>query len=933
MTSLTTSFLNVCSLRRKSREVQEYLSTRGIHLLGVAETWLDSSIADGEVTIPHYQLHRKDRSGQQGGGVAFYCHDSVIARRRPDLEMPDLEVLWLEVGSHKATNTLIGCCYRPPDRPSAYWDAFEHHLDRVFQGQHAATILIGDFNVDFGKRTSPGYLQFNEVLTKFNLSNHVTSPTRVTSRSATTLDLFLATIPIDGVCETVFLDISDHCAVLASVKVSGKDSIRSSVQRRTRRLHRVNWDDFNADLAAKQDTIDFNENLDNIVSSFTSVIMSTLDSHAPLQARRRRDRRPCPWLTAELVSAVRDRNRLHRLWVRDKSNADLRNQHRAARSTARKLDRKLRNAYFTAQCRTSDQRKLWSVMNTVVGRRKHSTVPQASLSDLSTFFGSVVHDPQRPASLSIPSGPLRETCLAEFDPVCIDDVTKCLKAVDSHKATGSDMVPGLVLKECARTLGPPLTRIINSSLQSGKFPTPFKVSHISPLFKSGDPASARNYRPVSLLPIISRIVEAVVKKQLTAYLIDNDLFPETQFAYRKQHSTEDALTLAVSRWQAARADRKFSGVVFVDMSKAFDRVQHERLIAELFSLGISGKALLWFCSYLSSRVQHVRVQDCLSDGVSCSRGVPQGSVLGPLLFVIYTKEIKSVIPREVSHQEFADDIVLDCANSNSSDVCTALSTGINNLADWLEDAGLLLNAQKTQVLFIKPRGAADVQEQVECRGVPLEATESARYLGVIIDSDLSWKHHVDHLARKTAQTVGQLWRHGRSLSLRARRTWYVSMVLSQLSYGSNCFTSSLTVQLLDRIHKMSKSGIRATLQQREFLPTGPMLDMLGISSLPQLLLQKLLVLVYRCLHSLASNLLQQLFSRTAPDQPDEANRVTRGHVTSLLRVPFMRGPAGRRSVQFFCSTLWNALPVAVRTVEDVDTFKLLIRSLELSAAH
>ena len=315
-----------------------------------------------------------------------------------------------------------------------------------------------------------------------------------------------------------------------------------------------------------------------MTGAFTSAIKETLDEHAPLVARRKRGRRICPWLTEELVSAVRHRNRLHHRLMKDQANEVLREQHRLARAFARKLDRKLRNLYFVNQCNTPDQRKLWSAMNAVTGRRKERQIPQVSVEDLGQVFGEIVNDPSRPQNLHPPLGPMPANSLHVFKPVSVADVEKCLKAVDPFKAAGSDSAPGIVLRQCANVLAPPLSCIINSSLQSGVVPTTFKHSHISPLHKAGDRSSARNYRPVSLLPIVSRILGQFVKRQLTEYLYSNELYPMTQFAYRPRHSTEDALVLAVNRWLLAKSERKYTGLVMIDMSKAFDRVQHERLV-------------------------------------------------------------------------------------------------------------------------------------------------------------------------------------------------------------------------------------------------------------------------------------------------------------------------------------------------------------------
>jgi len=444
--------------------------------------------------------------------------------------------MWLDVNI-PGECIRFGCGYRPPNMLQAYWDDFEANVEAACLGTHATTVLVGDFNIDLRPPLASGALSMRNLLTRLGLQNYVTQPTRVTAHSETLIDLFLSSSPIHGVCESVYCDISDHNVVLARLSAAIPRQRNSTPQ------------------------------------SFTDHILSVLDQHAPLVLQRKRPRRPCPWLTEELVACVRSRNHLHRRLMRDRSNELLRQQHRDARSKARRLDRKLRNEYFFTQCSTTDQRKLWKVMNDVTGRKATRHDPQASMGDLSKQFSDVVTDKNRPSILDTPAGPVPEESLTNFQPVSTDDVCKCLQAVNPHKAVGSDHVPGVVLKSCARVLAEPLANIINASLSTGYVPLKFKISYVSPLFKSGDRTEAKNYRPVSLLPIVSRILE-------------QRLLPESQFAYRKHRSTEDAVTLAVNRWLMAKQERKYTGVIMVDMSKAFDRVRHSRPVYSTLELEI-----------------------------------------------------------------------------------------------------------------------------------------------------------------------------------------------------------------------------------------------------------------------------------------------------------------------------------------------------------
>lgn len=932
--NMSVSFVNVCSLVRKVSEVRDFLAHRGIHILGMAETWLKPSVTDGELLIPNYRLYRRDRDTRHGGGVGIYCHDSLRVRRRSDLEHPQLEIIWIDVIMNSET-IVVGCCYRPPHMPVSYWDEFERNVSAACEGRHTSTVLIGDLNVDCGNPTSAGAQQLFSICAMYGLTNYVSSPTRVTAQSATMIDVFLSTSAITGPCETVHLDLSDHHAVLARLPVvidPPNAPPGPGVSRKTRKLHKVNWETFNSDLAQNFSTVP-ERDIPSMVDQFNAAILQVLNRHAPLVSQRKRHRRPCPWLTQELVDAVRKRNRLHQQLMRDKQNETLRQQHRSARKQARQLDRRLRNAYFTSQCATTDQRKLWKIMNAVSGRIKERQSPQVPTDDLSRAFADVVRDDDRPRNLVPPQGPTTEIGFSTFQPVTVDDVRKCLRAVDPHKAMGSDEIPGMVLSMCATVLAVPLAAIVNASLSAGNVPPTFKLSHVSPLFKAGDPTLPKNYRPVSLLPVVSRILEYFVKQQLMNYLNENSLLPESQFAYRRCHSTEDAVVCAVNRWQLAKSDRKYTGVVMVDMSKAFDRVRHVRLINVLFGLGVSGAVLQWFVSYLSDRTQCVRIGDELSNPSMCTRGVPQGSVLGPLLFILYTRDICHIIKQPVLHQEFADDIILDYSNSDPNVVCTKLTNALTCLANWLGDIGLLLNASKTQVMMLPPRGAPATSTPyiVKCNGIVLEITRVAKYLGVIIDSELSWSPHIEHLSRKSAQVTGQLWRHGQSLTLRARRMWYLAMIQSSLLYSSNAFYPGMSKGLVSRVVKLSKAGIRAIFRVRPHTETSPLLIRLRIRPLMQVLCEKLVMFVYRCIHSNCSTLFAEYFTPTLSATDHGDLPVTRGQCSNLLRIPFLPNQSGRRTIQFVASTLWNALPPHIRSERNVAIFKCSVSNIDLPA--
>ena len=246
-----------------------------------------------------------------------------------------------------------------------------------------------------------------------------------------------------------------------------------------------------------------------------------------------------------------------------------------------------------------------------------------------------------------------------------------------------------------------------------------------------------------------------------------NILPQEQFAYRLNHSCKDALCLATDRWNRALDEGLITGAVFCDMSKAFDRVKHQELINKLHYCGVGGTALAWFMNYLEDREQYITIGPNISERKPCMRGVPQGSVFGPMLFSIYTRSIPSVLSEHgVQSQLFADDILFYTSGVDSCSLANTLSTALRGLEGWLTAKGLLLNPSKTQLMYIRSKHCSvKFTTDVSVNGVVLQQVSSAKYLGVIIDEHLTFDMHVANLQRKISRKIGALSRSFRMMDL------------------------------------------------------------------------------------------------------------------------------------------------------------------------
>lgn len=916
--------LNIRSLRHKVHEVADLLSDHNIDVIGITETWCDETVGDGELLIDGYLLHRSDRSGRRGGGVAVYCRASVVHRPRPDLDVCSSESIWIELGAKK--RFLFCCCYRPPHEPVSYWDNLDTMLSQPFVRQRKV-VLVGDLNVDVslgtpGSHHSQHYNQLSTLCQVHALHHTTAGPTRIALRGPpSTLDLILTPADTLADAQVTHVPFTDHSMVTGNVDIGERPVVQEPVW--SRHIRKINIESFRADIADAQLSSDISADANTMWDTWLNTFTQLLDKHAPLRVYVPKKRPTVPWMNSELLSLIGKRNRLHRVYIKQRTQ-DAYDRFKAARAAASYCNRRLKSRYFQDRCQAStNSRSLWRVINTVTGRRRPRQTPACTPEEISNTFAQIVTDLDRPPVLSTPDHNLPfDHRLCQFKEVDEATVEKLLRTVDETKATGSDDVPGILLKSCSDLLAPSLTSVFNKSLTSGVFPDRMKLAHVCPLFKGGDSTIPTNYRPVSLLSVVSKLLERIVHDQLAPYLSKWNILPDAQYAFRQNRSTEDALVLALDRLWSARDAGLHSASVFLDLSKAFDKVQHSSLIELLYSIGITGPALQWFIDYLSRRKQVVVIGSSRSSTRSPSCGVPQGSVLGPILFSLYVKDLPSVLPANVSAIQFADDIMLSSVAEILPDLEKTMSAVVADVSCWLKQKNLILNPKKSQVLVCSPPRFPSSSTSPFCvhsQGTPLPNVQSASYLGLQISADLTWDGHMNKVSSKVSKKIGALRRSKNSLSEQARFKFYSAAVRTDLLYASNAFASSLSSACWNRIIRLQKKGLRAIFGWPPWAHTSGIFSKFKERPIKTTHHRKLAYLVWRRVNGIASDQISELFTIYSPSL-----RTTRGSSSNCVALSLAKTSSGLNRPSFCASLLWNSLPAGARLSKSKDDFFSLL---------
>ncbi|XP_041958625.1 uncharacterized protein LOC121717966 [Alosa sapidissima] len=885
--------LNVRSLNNKALLLHEIILDKTLDFLCLTETWQNPHefITLNQATPSGYSYIQKPRSCGRGGGLAVIHRTDILLKEIP-VTTSSFECLHFTLSG--ATQLQVVLVYRPPKASSCFLQEFSDLLASVCP-MSPATLILGDFNIHVDSSSCSFAVDFFSLLDCFDIKQHVQGPTHAKGH---TLDLVCCVgLSPSHLCCTDPA-VSDHQAILFSVPVSlpKQPTKRSITYRNTKR---VCIPTLANTLAANLAIHPSNRTADGLVEHYNSALALSLDSVAPLTTKLVSYTRLAPWFTPELRRLKSMGRRLVRLHKRSGLTVHLEAYRDHIKCYKEALTQAKTLHYSTLiNSQQKHPKMLFSTINRLLDP---PDAPQPSdAADLCSrfldFFYQKVAIIHRQLQASTPSPPATLPRQDMYHP--------------------SACPPQRRLSTFSLPVSPPFApRWLNASLGSGVVPSSFKLAAVTPtLKKTGlDPDDPNNYRPISNLPFLSKILERAVAAQLQHHMSHHELFEPLQSGFRPHHSTETALIKITNDLLIAADNGLVSILILLDLSAAFDTISHSILLSRLSELiGLTDTALSWFQSYLSNRKQYITLQGSYSTTATVNHGVPQGSVLGPLLFTIYLLPLGQIIRNHgLSFHCYADDTQLYVSTKPSSQLPPIqLNNCLHDIKTWMTNNLLKLNTNKTELMVVAPapllRKVGDLTLVID--GCPTSPSPKVRNLGVIMDSTLSFSFHIQSITKSAFFHLRNISRLRPSLTDSVTETLIHAFVTSRLDY-CNGVLSGLPNKALDRLQYVQNSAARVLTHTKPWQHITPILKKLHWLPIKQRISYKILLLTYKSLHSLAPKYITDLL------HPYTQSRSLRSTSKDLLSTPRTRLKTfGGRAFCAIAPTLWNTLPPPIRSV-------------------
>jgi Reverse transcriptase (RNA-dependent DNA polymerase) len=928
--------------------------------IGVFDALLLSEIntkqVDNSVNLDGYNAYWKPRLNRGGGGLLLFLKDK-FQFKEINIIFNSFECISgiISTGHKESTFNFLGI-YRPPCSSKSI---FINELERyIVNTELHNVIIIGDMNLNLLNNNDHHVHDYEAVLAGNGFYKCINDVTREEFRdnviSVSCIDhIFVrcGLVPLSSAILTC--KVSDHYLIALAIdceKISNllDENMQDRAKSRClnekllcKKLNEIEWDQIST-------TNNVDDLYDAIVVEFDKCY-KTASYDRPISNNKKHPRKQ--WMTKELLMLVQERDQLFRKWKQCHTSLKMyyRKEFKVFRNNVCKQIMNAKNVYYRDRIDHDKRssRVTWQTINEVLGRKKSDTVDRVVSKHLGKFhsdeeiantfaktFINDVEQIQHKCNITTLKELNNSECQSIFmQPVTSKMVFEIIQGMDGSKQPGLDGIRACDLKHINKKVCHVIAKLVNLSIQSGTVPAKLKISIIRPVYKKGDHLIYSNYRPIAILCIIEKILERCIYMKLIAYLDKHNILNKLQFGFQKNKSTSDLLSHFSNYINSKLNDNKHVIAIFIDFSKAFDTINHSKLISILENIGIRGPALQWFTNYLQNRSMLVKIGSNYSSKMTCNTGVPQGSILGPLLYLIYVNRMSDCIMSCQSYM-YADDTVILASHKSLKMAESYIQNDFNNILKWCHDHELVINSSKTKIIHICSPFNQDklMPIDVTCHSytclhsldsnsnncnscnTKIDVVKSHVYLGVNIDKHFTWRPHIDDLCKRLRHCAFSLYKLKYIFPFEIIRTVYLALVESLISYGLLCWGTA------------SKSHIRKIVSIQNRIIT---------IITPDYVRQKLhynVAQYYNYCNFLpvtelfTYNLLIKHYYDTQFKTHEDHSANTRLRLLKNYKLPTFQNKNGKRVLQYLVPKTFNSIPSNIRTLDKYTTAKKCIKN-------
>ena len=949
--TLKVALLNARSVCNKTEAIQELVADNSFSITCLTETWLrdgDTHLI-GDFCPPHHYFIGAPRpvsKGKVGGGVGCILSSCLKATEMPQKEFKTFEYVCIKVKGKFPMHIVV--LYRPP--PSAknghtlhmFLDEFDEFLSTLCTEITGNLCIMGDFNLHWDIAEDSAVSRFKEILDNYELQQLVESPTHTGNH---TLDLIITRKDYGNkmsVADIWDTGLSDHFLITCDMELNAEHALKGQIT--CRPLKRVNSAHFAADLNAGL-SVPAADDIECQTNHFLDVSLLITDKHAPTKKITIKGDGSKPWYSDEIHKARVVRRRMERKYRR--TGLAIHKQIYLDHSKkVMELIKQSKRKYFHDKFACSSTKETFKLINNLLHSNTSKVLPtgktdQELAESFSEFFTakilnirSVMDQGQSAADGGIGehSSPTK-AILSNFSVQTVAEVRAIIKR-SATKTCSLDSIPTALLKEeeVCETVLPALTNIINSSLDSGIVPKRFKEAVITPSLKntSLDAEELKSYRPISNICFPAKVMEKIVAAQITEHMTRNGLHDPLQSAYRKKASTETALIKIKCDVDRMLDAGEAVMLIFLDLSAAFDMIDHAVLLGRLKEeVGITDLALRWIESYLQDRKQSVKINDCSSSPSYLSIGVPQGSVLGPLLFLCYMLPLQKIVEKHgIYRHAYADDTQVYCPltlsdNSQRKRQVKRMEDCLEEISQWMLVNKLKLNASKTEMLVVTRKSFLTASEsiQVHFGDATITPQRVVKNLGAIFDHEMSMAKQAQHATKSAYFHLRRISKIRPYISKKACAAAIHSTVTSRLDYHNGLLLGA-PKSITKRMQVAQNSAARLLTQTSKREHITPILAQLHWLPVEKRISYKALCMVHSAIHDdcaplYLKDMCQMYVPRRALRSDDDNFKLVVSNDSNSY---------GRRAFDSCAFRLWNCLPLALRMISKKDCFMRALKT-------